>query len=58
MKQINVCIIGLGTIGGGVVEAIASNGKLIADRTGVELVVKGVCDMDKRLLRMSTHRMQ
>lgn len=51
MKQINVGIIGLGTIGGGVVEAIASNGKLIAERTGVELVVKGVCDMDKKALK-------
>jgi len=51
MKQINVGIIGLGTIGGGVVEAIASNGKLIADRTGVELVIKGVCDMDKKVLK-------
>lgn len=51
MKQINIGIIGLGTIGGGVVEAINSNGRLIAERTGVNVVIKGICDMDKKALQ-------
>ncbi|MFC1570333.1 homoserine dehydrogenase [Candidatus Omnitrophota bacterium] len=54
MKSVNIGIIGLGTIGGGVVEAINSNGKLIYERTGVELAIKGMCDMDKKALDAAT----
>ncbi len=51
MKKVNIGIIGLGTIGGGVVAAINANGELIAKRTGIELALKGVCDMDKSALK-------
>jgi homoserine dehydrogenase len=50
MKKVNIGIIGLGVVGKGVYDAIASNGKLIAERAGVSLVVKGVCDKDKKAL--------
>ncbi|MFH1552581.1 MAG: homoserine dehydrogenase [Candidatus Omnitrophota bacterium] len=50
MKSVNIGIIGLGTIGEGIVRAVASNGKLIAERTGVELVIRGVCDKDQKIL--------
>lgn len=50
MKTVNVGLIGIGTIGKGVVEAIESNGDLIAHRTGVSLVLKGICDKDKKAL--------
>lgn len=50
MKQINIGVIGLGTVGGGVVEAIISNGGLISERTGISLVLKAICDKDKKAL--------
>ncbi|MFQ5952615.1 MAG: homoserine dehydrogenase [Candidatus Omnitrophota bacterium] len=50
MKTVNIGIIGLGTVGMGVYDAIQSNGKLIAERTGVSLQIKAVCDKDKNAL--------
>ena len=50
MKQVNIGIIGIGTIGGGVVDAICQNGELIAKRTGVSVKIKRVCDTDKKAL--------
>jgi homoserine dehydrogenase len=50
MKEIKIGLIGLGTVGKGVYEAISSNGSLIAERTGVSLVIKGICDKDKSAL--------
>ncbi len=50
MKSVKIGLIGLGTVGGGVYDAISSNGQLISQRTGVSLVVKGVCDKDKKAL--------
>jgi homoserine dehydrogenase len=50
MKSINIGIVGLGTVGRGVYEAIINNGRLIEQRTGVSLAIKGVCDTDKKIL--------
>ncbi|MGB3082738.1 MAG: homoserine dehydrogenase, partial [Candidatus Omnitrophota bacterium] len=50
MNEVKIGLIGLGTVGSGVYEAIASNGGLITERTGVSLVVKAVCDKDKKAL--------
>ncbi len=50
MKTVNIGLIGLGAVGKAVAEGIISNGKLIADRTGVSLVLKGICDKDKNAL--------
>ena len=45
-KRIGVGIIGLGTVGGGVVRLLGENASLIAKRLGVPLEVVGVCDLD------------
>lgn len=50
MREVKIGIIGLGTVGSGACEAIMENGKLIAERSGVELVIKGLCDKDKKAL--------
>jgi len=50
MKSINVGIIGLGTIGKGVYDAIVKNKVLIKQRSGVSLNIIAVCDKDKKAL--------
>ena len=39
MEQVNLGLIGGGTVGGGVVQALARNGELMACRLGVRLRV-------------------
>ncbi|MBL7073541.1 MAG: homoserine dehydrogenase [Candidatus Omnitrophica bacterium] len=51
MKSVNIGIIGLGTIGMGVYDAIKKNGSLIAKKTGVSVKVIGVADKDKKVLK-------
>ncbi len=51
MKSVNIGLIGIGTVGRGVYDAIMSNGELISERTGVSLVIKGICDKDKKALK-------
>jgi homoserine dehydrogenase len=46
MRQINVGIIGFGTVGAGTVEALLANRDLIAARVGSEIVIKRVADLD------------
>jgi len=46
MKQINIGILGFGTVGAGVVEGIQKNGGLMAERTGVKPVVAKIADLD------------
>ncbi len=43
-NEINIGLIGLGTIGSGVVEILQTNSKLIEKRTGVKINLVGVCD--------------
>lgn len=50
MSIVNIGVIGLGTVGGGVVEAIDRNAGLIAERTGVSLTVKALCDNNESAL--------
>ncbi|HQP91406.1 MAG TPA: homoserine dehydrogenase [Candidatus Omnitrophota bacterium] len=45
MNKINVGIIGLGTIGSGVVKAIKEKSSLIAERSGVRLSLGHCCDL-------------
>ncbi|MGH7980702.1 MAG: hypothetical protein ACREE6_15095, partial [Limisphaerales bacterium] len=42
MQQVNLGIIGGGTVGGGVYQALASNGSLMASRIGVRVAVRKV----------------
>ncbi len=46
MSPINIGIIGFGTVGAGTVEVLTTNRELIADRLGMELVVKKIADLD------------
>ena len=46
MKEINVGIIGFGTVGAGVVECLLRNGRLIGERTGVKPVLRRLADLD------------
>ena len=50
MKKVNIGIIGLGTIGKGVYDAILAKSKLIEQRAGVSLSIKGVCELDANVL--------
>lgn len=46
MKQINIGILGLGTVGTGIARLLSENGGLISDRLGGELVLKKAADLD------------
>jgi homoserine dehydrogenase len=47
MKNINVGLIGLGTVGSGVYEIIKNNSALIEKRTGVKITIKAVCNRSR-----------
>ena len=46
MKQIGVGLIGFGTVGAGVVDGLQRNRKVMAQRLGVETVLKRIADVD------------
>jgi len=46
MKTIKIGILGFGTVGAGVVEAILNNGELIAQRTGIFPTIGKIADLD------------
>jgi homoserine dehydrogenase len=46
MKEINVGLIGLGTVGTGVVKILKKNAALIAQRTGCRIAVKKIADLN------------
>lgn len=46
MEQINVGIIGFGTVGSGTVQILLENREMIANRVGSEIVVKRIADLD------------
>ncbi|MCF7837354.1 MAG: homoserine dehydrogenase [Candidatus Marinimicrobia bacterium] len=46
MKTFGVGILGFGTVGAGVVEGLQRNGKLLASRTGLQLALRRVADLD------------
>jgi len=46
MKQIGVGILGFGTVGAGVVAGLRKNRELLAQRVGVDIVVRRVADVD------------
>ena len=47
MKQIQIGIIGFGTVGSAVAEVLKKNKAVLAERAGVEIRVKMVCDIRK-----------
>jgi len=46
MKDINVGLIGFGTVGTGVVKLLTVNGELISEKLGARLVLKKIADLD------------
>jgi homoserine dehydrogenase len=46
MKDINVGLIGFGTVGSGVVRLLTENAGLIADKLGARLLLKKIADLD------------
>jgi homoserine dehydrogenase len=46
MKEINIGILGFGTVGAGVVEGVLRNGGLIAERTGILPKIGKIADLD------------
>ncbi len=46
MKQIGVGLLGFGTVGAGVVDGLQRNRALLADRLGVDVVVRRIGDLD------------
>ena len=50
MKKINIGIIGLGTVGGGVEKAILDKRDFLKDRVGLSVCLKKVFDKDRRKL--------
>ncbi len=54
MQSINIGLLGVGTIGSGVIDLVIKNGGLIAKRTGVLPVIRGVCDTNASVLKNIT----
>jgi homoserine dehydrogenase len=46
MQQVNVGIIGFGTVGAGTVEVLLSNRDVISSRVGSDIIVKKIADLD------------
>ncbi len=46
MSQVNIGIIGFGTVGAGTFEALNTNQELITNRVGAKVVVKKIADLD------------
>jgi len=46
MKQIGIGLIGFGTVGAGVVDGLQRNRKVMAQRLGVDVVLKKIADVD------------
>lgn len=46
-KQLNIGLIGVGIVGGGVAKNLARNADLIAERLGMRLHLKWICDKDE-----------
>ena len=50
-KQLNIGLIGAGIVGGGVATNLTRNADLLADRLGIRLNLKWVCDKDEAKLK-------
>ena len=46
MSKVNIGIIGFGTVGAGAFEALTNNREIIANRVGIEVLVKKIADPD------------
>jgi len=46
LKPVNVGIIGFGTVGAGTVELLLANKEIITNRTGTDIIIKKIADLD------------
>jgi homoserine dehydrogenase len=46
MKQVNIGVIGFGTVGAGTVEVLLNNRETISSRVGSDIIVKKIADLD------------
>ena len=46
MKTVNIGLVGFGTVGIGVYHLLRDNAPIIAERTGLELKITRICDLD------------
>jgi homoserine dehydrogenase len=51
VSQLNIGLIGVGVVGGGVVKNLTRNADLVAERLGIRLNLKWVCDKDAARLK-------
>ncbi|TAL34489.1 MAG: homoserine dehydrogenase [Spirochaetes bacterium] len=54
MKQVNIGLVGFGTVGGGLYRLLAENGELIRARAGIDARIKTVCDLDVARVKSAT----
>ena len=52
-KRVNLGLIGLGTVGTGVIELLQRNGQIIKQKVGTQVSVKAICDKDPERLRLA-----
>jgi len=52
-RKVNLGLIGLGTVGTGVVELLRRNGPIIKQKVGTEISVAAICDKDPDRLRLA-----
>jgi homoserine dehydrogenase len=55
MKQLNIGLVGAGTVGQGLLEIISKSGSLVKERTGINLEIKTVCDKFPDVTRKYPH---
>ena len=53
-KIVNIGIIGFGTVGAGVYELISNNADTITQRSGIDLRIKTICDLDTSRVKTRT----
>lgn len=51
MKKINIGLIGVGTVGSGVVKILRKKSSILKEKIGIELFLKKICDKDINRLR-------
>lgn len=52
MKRINIGLVGFGTVGSGVVKVLKERHALLAKKSGVEITLRRICDLDLRRKRV------
>ena len=46
MREVRIGLLGLGTVGGGVVKLLQSHGATLSERAGATLALGGIADLD------------